>query len=328
MQSIAKQVGRLLANQKAQSAISFCFYALLVIFLIFYLRRIEWESIRGASFILWPLVVSALLELLSRYWGIGVWLNILRSIGASNLLSNLSGLTYAYSKAWLGRYIPGTAPWILGKIYFASKYGVSKQRLAVASLMEGALEAGAVLTLSIIMLLFSSGLDVITGNLRWILVIALAGCTIVMTPKVFNLLLSLAYTLLRRGSTYTGDYVPGRVILTAGALYAIGGIISGVSLFFVSRAFYPPLTLNSLLFIVGVGNLAAALGMLAIFVPSGIGVREGIFLVLLAVVMPKEAALLITVATRLWGVVMDLLFFAVNALVYSYRQRREKGQAF
>jgi uncharacterized membrane protein YbhN (UPF0104 family) len=51
--------------------------------------------------------------------------------------------------------------------------------------------------------------------------------------------------------------------------------------------------------------------MLAFFAPSGIGVREGIQLALLNIIMPAEYALVITIFTRLWGVVTDFLFFGI-----------------
>ncbi len=70
-----------------------------------------------------------------------------------------------------------------------------------------------------------------------------------------------------------------------------------------------------MLFVIGVSNLAGALGMLAIFAPSGIGVREGILLGLLSIVMPTEFALLVTVTSRLWDVALDGIFFAIGKAV-------------
>jgi uncharacterized membrane protein YbhN (UPF0104 family) len=69
-----------------------------------------------------------------------------------------------------------------------------------------------------------------------------------------------------------------------------------------------------MLFVMGADTLAGAIGMIVIFAPSGIGVREGIQLTLLSLIMPKELALIITVVTRLWNVLVDLLFFALGAL--------------
>lgn len=40
--------------------------------------------------------------------------------------------------------------------------------------------------------------------------------------------------------------------------------------------------------------------------------REAIQVALLALIMPTEIALVIAIVTRLWGVAVDLLFFAAN----------------
>ncbi|MDQ3065383.1 MAG: hypothetical protein M3Q36_03890, partial [bacterium] len=76
--------------------------------------------------------------------------------------------------------------------------------------------------------------------------------------------------------------------------------------------------INDALFIMGVGNIAGAISMLAIFAPSGLGVREGVQLTLLSLIMPTELALLVTITTRLWGVAMDVIFFGIAKLTSSY----------
>ncbi len=65
----------------------------------------------------------------------------------------------------------------------------------------------------------------------------------------------------------------------------------------------------------GAASLAGAASMLAIFAPSGIGVREGIQLVLFSLIMPKELALAVTIITRLWSVGMDFVFFGLSRLI-------------
>jgi uncharacterized membrane protein YbhN (UPF0104 family) len=51
--------------------------------------------------------------------------------------------------------------------------------------------------------------------------------------------------------------------------------------------------------------------MLAVFAPAGLGVREGIQLSMLLLVMSPEQALVATVLMRLWSIVMDALFAAL-----------------
>jgi glycosyltransferase 2 family protein len=55
--------------------------------------------------------------------------------------------------------------------------------------------------------------------------------------------------------------------------------------------------------------------MLAVFAPAGLGVREGVQLTMLLLVMSPEQALVATVLMRLWSIVMDALFATVAWLV-------------
>jgi hypothetical protein len=59
-------------------------------------------------------------------------------------------------------------------------------------------------------------------------------------------------------------------------------------------------------------NLAGAVGILSIFAPSGLGVRESVQLLLLPLVMPAEVGLVVTIAARLWSIAVDVAFYAIT----------------
>lgn len=289
------------------------FYTLLVVFLLLYLRTIDFTKVLNINFNWWWLVVASVLALAFRYWGAYIWIVILRSLGALNI--HLSrALIYIYAKSWLGRYIPGAAPWILGKIYFASQQGISKNKLAVSSMLEAGLQIIVQLLFAFSLLVFDPRLDIIPSNLKVLIVIAILGCLVALIPKVFNTFLSLAYKVVKRKPFSKEHYATNKTIASGFGLYIVGSIMSSLSLFFIAKAVYPTLGFDEIFFVMGVSTLAGAVSMLAVFAPAGIGVREGIQLTLLSVIMPTEIALVITVATRLWSVVTDLLFFAISRL--------------
>jgi uncharacterized membrane protein YbhN (UPF0104 family) len=218
------------------------FYGLLILFLALYLRSLDFSKLASVELNWWYLLLASVLALTNRYVGTFTWFTILRTLGATDLHLHRH-LIYVYAKAWMGRYIPGTAPWILGKIYFASQHGISKQKLAVSSLLEGGLQ--------------------------------------IVTMLVFSLAL----------------------------------LVFDLALFFVAKAVDPSLSYHNIAFVMGAGSLAGAASMLAIFAPSGLGVREGIQLVLFSLIMPKELALAVTIITRLWIVAIDFAFFALSRLI-------------
>lgn len=288
--------------------ITYGFYALLIVFLVVYLRSIDFTKLEQAQLHFGYLILATALGLGFRYWGAYIWTVLLRSLGARNV-GYSKDLIYIYAKSWLGRYIPGTAPWILGKIYFAAQKGISKNKLAVSSLLEAALQIIVQMLFALSLLVFDSRLDIVSMDMKVVIAVAILCCVIVLIPAVFNWIVARAYKLIKRKSLPLEHYADTATVSKGFGLYTVGSIISSLSLFFIAKTVYPELPYDQIFFVMGVGTLAGAVSMLAVFAPSGIGVREGIQLALLSLIMPTEIALVVTVVTRLWSVVIDLLFF-------------------
>jgi hypothetical protein len=310
----AQQAGATTNSYKRSLAklVPIVFYSLLVIFLVIYLKSIDFSKFKYAHFDWGYVALASIVGLGTRYWQIFIWFVLLAGLGAKNLRYNTSQLIYVYAKSWLGRYIPGTAPWLLGKIYFASKLGVSRHKLAVSSLLEGGLQVTVTMAVAIAMLMFDSRLDVIDDKLKLLMVVALISCVVAVLPPVFNRIVSLAYRLIRHERLHYEHLASTRTVAQGAFLYSVGAIAGGLSLFFIAKAVDPSLSYHNIWFVMGAGNLAGAASMIAVFAPSGLGVREGIQLALLSVIMPTELALLVTVITRLWGVLMDFVFFGLS----------------
>ena len=74
--------------------------------------RIDWQGLSEITINPWWLAVATAVSLLTRYWFAEIWLLLLTRLGA-RLQGFRAQLFVVYSKAWLGRYIPGGAAWIL-----------------------------------------------------------------------------------------------------------------------------------------------------------------------------------------------------------------------
>lgn len=297
-----------------KKALPILFYVLVAAFLVIYLNSIDFSKFKNIHPDLNFLIAAGILGLAGRYWAVVDWLIILETLGAKNLNKHKTQLIYVFAKAWMGRYIPGTAPWILGKIYFAGQLGINKSKLAVSSLLESGLQIVATTAVAFVLLLFSHRFGAVDQQYKILMIIVLAGLVIAVLPPVFNSLMSFGYKLISKKILATEHLASGRTIVLGTAAYAVSALLMGLSTFFVAKAIYPGLNYQYLLFVVGADNLSGVAGMLAIFVPSGIGVRDGIFLALLSIIMPTETAFVITVATRLLHVILDVLFFGLAGL--------------
>lgn len=303
----------LLPKRRLAKLIPFAFYGLLIVFLILYIRSIDFAKLSDLQITWIYLAPATLFALAFRYLGAFTWLQILKGLGAKEL-HHKGGLIYVYAKSWLGRYIPGTAPWILSKIYFASQHGLSKQKLAISSLLEAGLQIIVVLVISAVMLALDPRLGVLSDTYKLIIAFTIALGSLALLPPVFNAFARFVYHILKKKALPAEHHATSRVVAQGSLLYGLGAIFNGLVVFFVAKAVYAELDPGNALFIMSAANLAGAVGMLAVFAPSGIGVREGVLLLLLGLVMPAEAALATVVLARLWDVLADFAFFGISTL--------------
>lgn len=299
---------------KLNQIIQIAFLVLVVVFMAVYLVQIDWAALEDLTLSWWPLILSSVIALGYRYWGAVIWLYLLVRLGATSIVASWRELSYVYAKAWLGRYLMGAGTWILGKIYFAAQHGISKAKLAVSGILESVLQLIATLIVGLGALLLDPRLNSLGSSAVVISVIALAGCLLGLVPPVFRWGMGLVYRIVRRTRIDPADLPDWRAIWTSGALYILGTIISGTSYFFIALAVYPHLQWSDFLYVVGASSIAAAVSLLAVFAPGGIGVREGIQVLFFSALMPVELAVVISVLMRVWSVAIDALFFGTTAV--------------
>ena len=296
----------------------FIFYALIAIFAFYYLRNINWAALRSVQINWYWMLAATVASIGVRYWFAGIWMFLLRSLGA-NLHGQQNELFLVYAKSWLGRYIPGGATWILGKIYFATKLGISKAKLGISSFLEGALQIIVVVISAALMLAVDPHVQSLGRGWVWLLLLGAVLGLATVYPPIFNRVIRFGYAKVRK-QDLNREHLPDTKTIGRGILaFAVSSILSGLSFYFVAAAVDPSLGWDSLAFIIGASNLASALSMLAVFAPAGLGVREGIQLSMLLLVMNPEQALVATVLMRLWSIVMDALF---AAMAWGWRKAR------
>ena len=293
---------------------TFLFYCLILVFLLFYLQHLDLKKLLTVRIEWKYMLASFALSLGVRYWGALIWFVSLAGLGAKNL-SQKSELVYVYAKSWLGRYIPGTAPWILGKIYFASQHGVSKEKLAVSALLESGLQILATLILGSAILFADGRSGVINAEyIEWVAVLLCVGLFF-MLPTVFNHSISMVYRLFRKKPLAPEHHVNADLILKCALLFSLRALLNGLSLLFIVLSIAPDFDLGNTLFVIGANCFAIAISMLAVFAPGGIGVREGTLLILMNFVVAPEPALAVVILARLWNILIDIVFLGASYLL-------------
>jgi len=284
------------------------------IFFVLFLKNIDYSLIYSLRPAVMPLILSGLFSLAFRYFGVWIWKTILKDLGAEAIDFRIASLIYA--KAWMARYIPGTIAWVSGKVIFAKDLGISKSRLTAATLAEIGAQIAAVSAISILLISLDSRLStLISGPLKLLPIIVVLTLLLSLIPRNFNRLIAFAYQFIFRKSASSELSINGKAAGRAFLLYNFGAFLSGAVYYFLATSISADVKPTDFLYIVGASNLAGVIGMLTPLVPAGLGTRDISMLVLLSAILPKEIALAITVASRLWTAIIDVIFFALAQIM-------------
>lgn len=260
----------------------------------------NWEQIRAADLSpdLWLLTLS--FAVLTAYFvGRAVLWHVL-TIG-SGIAIPFPAAIAAWFYSQLGKYVPGKAFLFLGRLAYYRRYG----RSAAALSATFAVETLATLLASVVMVLLAL-MTVDTGLGRWrpLLGIALVALIIVLHPRLINWAMALLLRIFKRGARKI-ELSAKRTYLFVGA-YFLNWFVCGLAFFLLLDALHPTPP-RLILYLAGSFSFASLVGMFSIFVPSGLGVREGVLIIMLSQVMPAEVAITASLGARLWFTLAELI---------------------
>lgn len=223
---------------------------------------------------------------------------------------------------WLGRYVPSSIPYVAGKFVLGLRLGHSKHALAASVVYENVLVIGiGIIGSSIIIPVALSG-----ESSSWLLYAgALAGgvaALALVSPAVVYRLATVVAAFTRQRTLGRGEVLSYRGLAVASGLTACALALNGLGFALVLDSF-TGLSGREMIASGAIFNLAGVLGMLAIFVPSGIGVREAALIGLLQVFVPVPIAAAAAVLARLIGLMIDVVFGTLGAGTLAIRQRRQ-----
>jgi uncharacterized membrane protein YbhN (UPF0104 family) len=251
-----------------------------------------------------------------------LWWELLSRLDKSRLRAIDS--VAAFCAAWPGRYVPSSLPYLAGKFALGRRIGHSKRALASVMLYEHVLLVALGSATAALIIPIALG-----GQSRWMLVLAALGGVgglLLVSPRVLHWAANAAARVARR------DPIPKEYVLSYGemtlavALALLALLLHGAGFALVLGSFVE-LEWSELVAAGAIFNLAAAAGIAAVPVPSGIGVREAILIGLLQVFVPIDIATAAAVVMRFGGVLIDVAIGVIGAAVYGMRQRSTRAGA-
>lgn len=278
------------------------FFLLLTLFKGDYLKIPKIISIRKLSVSLFFLFLGLLTQGLS-------WQKILKkSQYPIKYIHSVSSIGLSI----FGKYIPGKVWTIVGRAkYIEEKYGYDLKKLTIISLNEQFLALWVGLLVGSIGLFFYNGFQI----WRWIIIISWTCLTIVLFTRYFHDLFKKIISIVLKKN----------IEIPKLSFYSTLQLIPWVCLIwlFWSTGFYfliKSISYIQISLIIGLSfPLATSLGIMAIFFPGGIGVREGILIGTLNLAgLSIVESTSIAVASRLWFLIGESFFFIVGIISSKY----------
>lgn len=287
-----------------------------VYFLAAYLRR-SWDSIEEFDweFNVGWLALSGVMFLVYYFAQAGFWWLLLRGCGAP---SEFWSAASVWGKSILARYVPGNVFMFVGRAWMSHSQGLAVERVSAAMVYEQALGlCGALLAVAVLFPFWEYRQDLTALSL-----IAVPLLVILMHPRIFGPLAGLVLRLFRRP--------PLEVTLGFGAvlgllaLFTIDWLVAGTGAWLLARAI-TGLDIGALPLVIVAYALAYVAGMIAFFIPSGLGVREAVLTASLARRLPGGVALTWALLLRLWVTLVELVFVGLVVVIELAVRRRSEA---
>ena len=306
-------------KQKILKWLKIIFLTLVAVFLIRYFRN-NIEDIRALDFKLdWKVfALSMLFYFVYKITLASLW-HYITYLNEGAIKYTDAVVAYLYSI--LGKYIPGKVFMLAARIPPYERAGVKISKVTICFLLENVCTLLGAAFLFLVSLFFFP--NEVLSDYKFITVGLVVAFFICIHPKIINWGLGIVGKLTKKDLNIPMTYPQ---MLKVVVLFILNWLIVGTGFYMLVVSLYP-VPMNELFYVAGVYGLSAIIGILAIFTPSGLGVREGIIALGLALVMPSEYVVIISIISRLWATVAELILIAAAFIITKIREAILKKSA-
>lgn len=265
----------------------------------------SWATFAAQHFQLrYPLLVLAALATAAT--------SLLATVGWTLCLNRLSSAKLSFGEgvamfnsSSLTKYVPGKVWSYALQMYWLSRRNVPKPLVAYVNLLNLWVSMAMSLGLGLGYLLLSS--TTLPRSLTLAALVAVLGADLVsirFSGPLFNGVLGLLHRLLKREMTYFE--VPLGLMLELHLVHLLAALSSGAAMYCACLGIGFEVTLNQALLVMASLLIADVIGFLAVFVPGGLGVREGVMYLLLGGGASGSLAVMLPIASRLLSMLVDV----------------------
>ncbi|SDP28034.1 hypothetical protein SAMN04489867_1937 [Pedococcus dokdonensis] len=263
--------------------------------------------IDGATFAL-----AAVLVCLPPIFTVLGWRILMADLGSPLHVAPAGGIFFV---GQLGKYVPGAVWSIVAQAEIGARLHIPRKRSAVVAFVSVAMAAicGLIVGAPALPLLITR--DDSAARTGWALLLAVPLLAVVLWPPLLNWGIATVLRILRREPLE--HRLSGRAVLSATLLFIAAWVSSGLHVLVLARATGGDVATGQLLLASLSGfALASSIAMFSVVLPAGVGVREGVLVLILAPVTSTSAATAVVVLSRFLTVAADVVF-ALGGWVYA-----------
>lgn len=245
--------------------------------------------------------------------GLVSWAAILRDLGPPVSRARIVRIFFVY---FLTKYLSWKGLGLVATARVAKTSGVTLGRLVSVLTLSLLVVALTGLTVGLL-----AGVYLLGAQVGWLVLAAALTAVLVIRPDLVNRGFQLVLRLVRRPAPAHSASPAG--VRLAVAAQTLSWLVSGLHLWLLAVGMGAP-PARSLALCVGAFSLATVVGLLAVVIPDGIGVREAVLTAALATVLPVPAAAVVALASRLVVTVAEVTVGSVALAVAEVAHRRTR----
>lgn len=280
------------------------------------LVRSQWSELRNHRWSIEPGWALLALLALEAAWlfELDTWRSILAGLGGALPFGRAAEIWYLSN---IIRYLPGNVWQFLGMAEMAAEDGVSRVSTLTSIILHQAISTAAGLMLAAIYFA-AAGKTEWVERFRPVLWLVPLGL-LLLQPRLLEAILNRALAAVKRP--------PVQVTLTWGQVwvllfrYIIVWLMLGLAFAALVRSLVP-VGWSDVPGLIVTWVTAYTAGYLSMLTPSGLGVREGVMVLLLSESMPVSSAVVVSIIARLWMIAGELVGVGVVLVRRAILSRR------
>ena len=266
------------------------------------------SQLQNINFNWWWLSISVVFAVL-HFCCLSISWHVLTKIFDCSLPLKLS--LPIWSVTYIGRYIPGKVPYLMGRIMAYQSHGANLGSITFVAILDNLFHIYIGTFVAFLTLIFLPSLSALCKLCLFVAVVIQS--IIILNPHVCKFVLVKIAKIKSLNLDTSNHNITFLKLLKVFFIYLSAYLPLAIGLFVLVRSF-AFIPFNYIGYLIGSLAFGIIFGIVAIIAPSGLGVREGAFAWLLKYFVTPELAAVISLLARIWMSISELIYLLIMVI--------------